>query len=391
MRQRFTAWRVILCAVIGAVAVAVAQNKVVPCIPVLGAEVEISKSEMGWLSSVFNVAGILIAFPAVWIVDWIGAKAACLLSVGFGAAGTMIGLFSSGYTAILAGRIVEGIGAGLISIAVPNLIHMWFPKEKRGLPTGIWTSWQYIGQAVCFFFGTAVAYRYGWKFVWLLGLLFLCVGGILSFMFVKERPIDQKKSSKKGREVSPTEVFSSLKNRNAWLITLAIFAFCFVSFGFVTWIPSCWTENIGIGSVQANQYVSVFALISILMVLAAGWILDRVCQKSFCILMFLGYAFIVAGAFFLSSEREVQIFVILYAFLESAVITALWTIMPGTARNRQETDSVIALLTAGSNVGMLTGPPAIGFCVSQIGWITTAFVLGVISVLGGVCVLAVKQ
>ena len=38
------------------------------------------------------------------------------------------------------GRFIEGVGMGLIMVAAPFAISVWFPAQKRALATGIWAS-----------------------------------------------------------------------------------------------------------------------------------------------------------------------------------------------------------------------------------------------------------
>ena len=127
MENKSSAWLVIICAVSGAIAVAITQNKVLPCMDAIQTSFHIDMASAGWLSSVFSVMGIVMAFPAVMAVNKLGAKASCLVSVGCSILGAAIGLISQSFPIMLFSRIIEGVGAGLISIAVPNLIAMWFP------------------------------------------------------------------------------------------------------------------------------------------------------------------------------------------------------------------------------------------------------------------------
>lgn len=385
-KKHCMAWQVVLCAVFGAITIATAQNKEIPCLSLLQSSFGINMTEAGWLSSVYNIMGIVVAFPAVLAVKRIGVRNTCLISIGCGIAGALLGLASSDLILLMLGRIIEGIGAGLISIAVPELITGWFPPEKRGMPTGFWSSWQYIGQAICFSAGAGVAERFGWKGVWILGLCLSCLALILNLLFVR-MPSGALQSEEGNKEVgNEKQILGVLTNRSTWLISIAIFCFCVSSFGFISWISLYWEKVLGISMLEANRYVSLFAASSIPMILIVGWILDRVNRKRFCVITFGLYACIAAGGFSLTSSYWLLPFVIGYAFLESAVITSLWTIIAQTVERTSEIGMAIALLTLCSNVGMLVGPPGIGMCVETLGWTATAIAVGVVSFAGGLSV-----
>ena len=240
-----TAWKVALCAVFGAVTIAIAQNKVIPCISLLQEAFGIDMTEAGWLSSVYNVMGIAMAFPGVIIVNRLGAKKVCLISLACGILGAGVGFFARNIGLLMVGRVIEGMGAGLVSIAVPEFILQWFPPEKRGMPMGLWSSWQYIGQAVCFSVGAGISAVYGWHGVWIFGLSLSVLALILNIIFVK-MPTGARIEVSRGEEKEKGQIYHVLFNKNTWKISMAIFCFCVSSFGFIAWIASCWTKTLGI-------------------------------------------------------------------------------------------------------------------------------------------------
>lgn len=401
MKNKSSAWLVIICAVSGAIAVAITQNKVLPCMGVIQNSFHIDMTSAGWLSSVFSVMGIVMAFPAVMVVNKLGAKASCLISVGCCILGAAIGLISQSFLFMIFGRVIEGIGAGLISIAVPNLISMWFPPENRGMPTGIWTSWQYVGQAVCFFFGSFISVQSGWKGVWLFGLIIAAICFVLDVFFVREpergenhiRDCDLGKGNDGWDNLAyngTNSVFSVFGNKNACLVSISIFCFCFASFGVITWAAPCWSAALGIDGTRANQYISLLAAVSLPLVLLSGWMLDRVNRKLYGVIVFACYAFVAAGAFMLPSSGWIIAFVMVYPVFESGVVTALWTLISQTAECGSKANSAVALLTLNSNVGMLAGPPLVGFCISALNWTAAAVLVGSISLAGTVCIMLVR-
>ena len=139
------AWPMTIAAILAGIAIAVAQNKVAPCLGVLH----------------------------------LGPKNACVLSLVATIVGGVIGLISDSFPILLFSRIIEGMGASLIAVAVPTIIAVTFPPERRGLPTGLWSSWQFIAQALCFFFGVAITDAFGWQGVWWSGIVFALEAVIL--------------------------------------------------------------------------------------------------------------------------------------------------------------------------------------------------------------------
>lgn len=86
------AWTASLSVIFCGVSIAVLQNKVVPCLDAIQAEFSLSNATGGWLSSLFSVTGIVMAFPAALIVGRFGVKRTCLVSLLAGCAGTLLGM-----------------------------------------------------------------------------------------------------------------------------------------------------------------------------------------------------------------------------------------------------------------------------------------------------------
>lgn len=385
-------WVVTLSAIFAGIVIAIIQNKVIPCLSALQDAFSIGMSAAGWLSSVFCIMSIIVSFPAAIITNRLGVKKTCLYSLICAGAGSVLGLFSNSLVLLMASRVIEGVGAGLISIAVPSVISMWFPPEKRGLPTGLWSSWQYVAQALCFFFGVSLAEYAGWRGIWMAGLIAVTSGICLCVLFVRAPRAGEgyveETSEADAKEVS---VLEGLKNRNVWTASLAMFSFCFACFGFVTWAAQCWSETLGLSLDAANRYVSLFALLSLPVVVIAGFLMDRVNHRKFATAVCFGFIFAVSAAFLLPEARYVLLFVIIYPLFEGTVSTALWTIIPETASDARHVSTAVALFTLTSNVGMLIGPPVVGAVAEAYGWKAAAIPLALVMAAGTVLIVVTRE
>lgn len=374
------AWSVTLSAIFAGIVIAIIQNKVIPCLAVLQDAFSASSSTAGWLSSIFCVMSIAMAFPAAAITNRLGIKMTCFCSMVCSILGSLIGIFASSITMLMISRVIEGIGAGLISIAVPSIIPLWFPPEKRGLPTGIWSSWQFVAQALCFFFGVSVTNAFGWQGIWWCGLALAVIAAVLCLLVVRTPEPGQGYAADEA--ASSLSILQGLRSRSVWMASLAMFCFCFACFGFVTWAAECWATTLGLTIDLANRYVSIFAVISLPVVILVGMLMDRVDHRRFGILACFGYIFAVAASFLLPSASWVLPFVVIYPFFEGSVSTCLWTIIPQTVREAKNVPVAVALFTLTSNVGMLIGPPIVGAVVESFGWKAGALPVALIMVLG---------
>lgn len=355
------AWTASLSVILCGIAIAILQNKVVPCLDAIQAEFSLSNAAGGWLSSLFSVTGLIMAFPAALIVNRFGVKRTCLVSLLAGCAGSFLGMAAATAPWLIFSRVLEGVGAGLITVAAPMTISAWFPPEKQGFPMGLWASWQLVAQAFCFLVGAPLTQCFGWRGVWRLSLLLAAAALVLGALFVRiPRSEENADSERCGTQ--------ALDNPSVRAISLSMLCFCTACFGFVTWISQCWVEHIHLDPSAANRYISLFAIISIPVIAGTGYLMDHVDHKKFCTLVLPGYALTTCTLFLLTSRRVLLGCAFIYPVFEGAASASLWAILPHTVRDPNETASAMAVFNLCSNVGMLLGPPLVGWAIDLLSW-----------------------
>lgn len=389
MLMKSRAWSVSLAAILAGIAIAIIQNKVVPCISVVQESFSISAEDAGWLSSVFCVMGIVMAFPGAMIVEKIGLKRTGVLSLLFGIAGTALGLVSESVMLLMVGRIVEGMGAGLIAIVVPSLISMWFAPEKRGLPMSVWSTWQIVAQSLCFFFGMSLTARFGWQGVWSAGGILTVISLAVFVIFVR---LPKAGEGFLDNEVQPEQgtILEGLKNRSVWLVCTAMLLFTLGNFGFVTWVASGWSELFDISLDITNRYISLMYILALPISVGFGFVLNRVNHKKMCVISYAAYSFVSAAAFLLPSAKFIIPYIIFYPFFESAVCAAMWTIVPEAVKDNRYVAVAMALFGLLQNVGMLLGPPLAGAIKDTFGVATISVPVFIPSILGTITVAFAK-
>ena len=117
--------------------------------------------------------GFVLAIPAGYILKKFGIKVTGLIAVGSVTIGSVLGALAavpSGIAMLYAGRFIEGMGMGLIMVAAPVAISIWFPPNNRALPTGLWASCVGVGNVVTLIFAPMIMVSGGgapdWHRVW---------------------------------------------------------------------------------------------------------------------------------------------------------------------------------------------------------------------------------
>ena len=127
------AWIVAFATIFAGISLALVQNKVAPCMTTLMGAFNIDMATAGWLSSLFSLVGIVMAIPASIVLNKLGPKKGGIVALACAILGSLIGVFTDSVPVLMASRIVEGVGVGLMSVIGPSLIgHGGFPEAKRG-------------------------------------------------------------------------------------------------------------------------------------------------------------------------------------------------------------------------------------------------------------------
>lgn len=214
--------------------------------------------------------------------------------------------------------------------------------EKRGLPMSLWSTWQIVAQAMCFFFGMSITNAFGWQGIWVAGGITVAASFLVFGLLVRlpRSPADQQEG---GSEETQASLMDGLNNKNVWLVCIGMLFFTFANFGFVTWVASAWSRLFALDLETANRYISLMFIWALPISFALGFVLDRVDHKRFCVLSFFLYAFAAAAAFLLPGKGWIIPYIILYPFLESAVCASMWTLVPETVKSGRHVSVAMAL------------------------------------------------
>lgn len=364
-KNNLKCWAVLAAVFITGVSMAWSQNKVIPIISDVMEVFQVDSWTAGLLSSVFCITSVIMAVPSVYLLRNLGIKKSGLLALIFTALGTFIGIFSSSFSVLFISRIIEGIGVGMISVVGPAAISMWFPAEKRGLPMGVWGSWQMVAQGCNFFLATYLTEQYSWKGMWYFGIVLTFVAVIIYGLIVSV-PVKEENYAPIGKAKVSLQAFMS---GSTWCLSLAGCCFTFAYFGWCTWISQYWVDVVGITQESANNYLGYLCLIEIPVVFLIGAVLDRVKnRKNVAIFASLIYIPILIYSFFMQNPAMLLPFIIIYPIVEGGIPTFLWTVVPETVKEPKDTDVALALLTIWMNIGTVIGPPVTGYLVENFSW-----------------------
>jgi MFS transporter, ACS family, D-galactonate transporter len=248
-------------------------------------ELGLSYSQLGilfssffWTYAVFQiVSGWLVdRFPVNWVLA-IGILAWSVATFGTG--------LVHGFLLLLVMRLILGIGESVAYPSYSKIISCHFAESQRGRANSLICAGQASGPAVGTLLGGLLIAHVGWR-------LFFVVFGVASSLWLLpwlkylRKPVPSTKSSAMpslgSAEVLPISestasatILQILSQRSAWGTFAGLFAYNYVWYFFITWLPT-YLERERHFSVQAMSIVTSLAFFVLATTaLVSGWLSDK--------------------------------------------------------------------------------------------------------------------
>ena len=329
---------------------------------------------LGWVNGVFYILGALIAFPAGSFVRRLGIRNSVAIALVCGIIGNIIGALSGSSVAVLmVSRIVEGAGFGLMGVIGVVAITPWFPKEKRGLPLGIWAAWCPAANAVTPVFDSWLAETTGnFMTVWYFFIAFNVVV-LLLFLAIYRDPsepfIDEEEKTGEAK-FNYGELF---KNKAIWVLA---FVFCveegafLASQGFLSSYVNVYLDAplmLGTGLVSAGAVWGMcFSGI-------AGKISDAIRSRRkvliFCMVSAVLFGFLV---FYVTDFNGYILVILLNGFAGGGTACMLWAACSEVVPSHLISGATAALACS-QNIGMFIGSMFMGNVINAVGYTLAAW------------------
>ena len=344
-------------------------------------------------------AGLLITITAATRMG--GSLASGTLSPRYGsrsitAVGTLaVGVsmvllgFAQNYATTMGAAVLMGVGSGAALTPVMGLLAAWFRLRDRGLAAGLAASGGSIAFIVA---GIAVPiltgsnWDDGWRHSWQVFGVMALVVGVVSVLFVQERPdepLENERRPDPPRTAWPVEAF---KHPAVWTITLLAFTSGWSQNLFTTFFGLYLTQESGVSLATAGRLVILIGVLSIGSGVAWGWMSDKLGRgRAFA------YSFLVQiGAFVLLAVAPVFVSFLIASALMGVTLRAAYTICAASAGDYvpvRFSAAAFALISVGAGLGS-TVSPAIGGVLADfvdmrwVFWLATGgSVLGVFGAL----------
>src|SRR3984885_11122843 len=148
-------------------------------LPSVAHGLRVSNASTAIVLSAYFAAYALVLLPGGALVDRFGARRLSLIGLAVFGVGAGAGALMSSIGALIATRVIQGVGAGLVSPAALAGAVSGFPPERRGSALGIWGASAGVSNLVGPLLGGLLTLTLGWRADWWalvpLALLAICL------------------------------------------------------------------------------------------------------------------------------------------------------------------------------------------------------------------------
>jgi MFS family permease len=349
--------------------------------------------KLGDLMSVFSIMGFVLAIPAGYILKRFGIKMTGLIAVGALIIGSIIGGLTKSFDILNFGRFIEGAGMGLIMVAAPFAISVWFPLHNRALPTGLWASCVGIGNIATLLIAPSLAASYGWQFVWWAGAGFSVLAFIIFaalFRMPKQEEMYAPPAPASATQEAPPSLFKGMANKDFWMISISFGCYNLVILGIISFLPMYLETVQRYNAVSAGLITALIMAASIFAGPAGGYLSDRLGKRKIMILIpyiVMTLCFLVP---FTVTGWMIPAWMIVFGIVGGPLAPVLLASVPEVARKPQLIGIGMSVAAVGQNIGMYIGPKLFPRIQVVHGWEAAGLWMIPICVVGIIATLCIK-
>ncbi|MFH1605391.1 MAG: MFS transporter [Pseudomonadota bacterium] len=352
-------------------------------LPSMGATLNLSYSQMGFIST-GNFIGYLVAvFVSGLIVARIGQRRFIYLSLLL--VGLTMALLSASqaFAGLLVLYVLTGMGSGGANVSVMSLVATWFARKNRGKAAGYMT----MGSGFSIIFaGNLIPYvnasagAEGWRISWLaLGVLVIAIA-FLCLAFLRNKPADMGLPPP---VESDADFGSGAAKRSRGIVNIytspviyhlgaIYFLFGFTYVIYATFIVTTLVKERGMSEAMAGNFWSAVGFLSLLSGPVFGSISDKLGRKAGLMIVF-SFQFL---AYLLVASGLPGIFLHLSIFFYGIVAWSIPAIMAAAAGDYAgplNATKALGFVTLIFGLGQISGPAIAGVLAQNAGSFSSSF------------------
>jgi len=365
-----TDWRAVAVVVASGVIVALQVGKGIITLPALRSDFALGLEAAGWVISVFAFLGVFGGIPAGVAVNRFGDRFLCWSGLLILAIGGLMSAAAGSFAFLLTGRIIEGLGFLLATVAAPALLQRIVALHDRDFVFGLWSTYMPAGMAIALLCGAAIE---GWRGFWLLNAGLTATAALLVAVIV---PRQGTRTTGLAWSALARDGWTTLISPGPLLLAITFTFYSLLYFALASFLPILLVERMAVSPAAAGILSAIVIAANVLGNLAAGMLLGRGLAARWSL---------IAAATIIMGLTGIAIFLAplppLLIFLLCVVFSGVGGLLPATAMTAAPllvsaprlAPMGLGLMMQGSNLGQVIGPVTVGAAVDAAGWPAAAW------------------
>jgi MFS family permease len=353
--------------IVGAGVVAAMQiGKAVIAIPALQPAMSLSLVEASAVLSLFALFGATLGVPTGLAVQRIGASRALLGGLALLSLGSVLGAAATSFVALLASRVVEGLGFILVVTSAPVLLGQAVQVRSRGPVLALWGIYMPVGMGLMTLAGLFLDLG-AWRALWagnavLAALWFVAAAALL--------PADLGRPSHPAERPSmAASVRHLLSDRRALLMAFSFFLYGSLYYAVVGFLPLFLTGEAGVAAGWVAPLTAIVIFANAGGNLASGVLLRRAWHfHTIIVRAFLVCATLVAVGFSTSHPLAAALLFTAGIGIAGTIAAATMASAAYLTADVRQVGVLIGLFMQGSTLGQFAAPPVFALLVERFGW-----------------------
>lgn len=363
-----TRWASVFLLVSAGIVAALQLGKAVIAAPMLQADLAISLVDIGWLTGVFAVLGLIGGIPAGAFIASVGSRRILLIGLFITVLGSACGALGTGLPVLLLARIVEGAGFLLITVAAPSILAQVSERSDQDFAFALWSCFMPVGMAVAMLAGPLFE---TWRTIWWSSCGLTLAVFILVQLIIPDTG-ERQTWSCRGLKMQAMHICTT---REPVLLAAMFALYSLMFFALFSFLPVLLMQRMEVTHSSAGLLSALATAANILGNLAAGALLSRGTKRATLLIS----ASLTMGAASLGIFQP--LFSDAVTFMLCVVFSAVGGLIPATLLSAAPTAApaaglvpiVLGLIIQGNNLGQIIAPIAIGSAIQAYGWGSAAY------------------
>ncbi|MGV9302970.1 MFS transporter [Nonomuraea sp. NPDC004354] len=243
-------------------------------LPFIGEEFALTRTEQGWLITVFSLVYLLCQLPGGILADRFGARRQLMVALLLWSVFTALTGVAWGLASLLVIRALFGVSQGLFPSASFKAVAERTTPAVRATAAGAMLAANPLGAGIAPLIVAPLILVMGWRHTfWVTAAAGVVIGMLLWTLLPKPLPAHLNGSD--AVQDRGLGLGAVVRSASVWKFAALFCATNMLGYGMITWVPSYLLEERGISLVSTGVMAAIPALVSCATTFLGGWLFDR--------------------------------------------------------------------------------------------------------------------